>query len=477
MGRVEPPPFMNIIAYSFSKRTSSTAVPTGGTDIDCYLKTPCGRSNPSLLIDDWNNNWNYVYIPSFNRYYWVTDVEFTTAKMCDVSLNEDVLASFRSQILSSNQYVVRSTNNNDVSIIDTWYPQKSGRKTLINQIDFLGQPNNAIFCMGITGPPKESGASITGATQYALVQINQMSRLMTFLFNSDNFTSEITDDVVKTFFNPFQYVTDCMYFPFSVEKDLFQNNLKLGWFSPEDGGEPVYCTYIDDTAWESMTLQVAIPKPIENQNDYRNYPPFTEYRVYIPYFGWTELNGNYFKTDTALDFKFVLDYPTGTLMCKIIGNPSANVIATLESQCATKIPLAQVSYTQNIVGGIGALVGAVSEGVAGVLDLVGFDKASDSVSGVGDSLSSATKQVTTKGQMGCISQADFLWKIILECTYTERVDVDNNDFGSPCCKNLTLSSIQGGFCKCLNAHLSINTATETELNSLEELLNGGVYLE
>ena len=477
-GGVETAHSLDINVYSFSKRTSSTKLPTGGSTLsNVVLKTPCSRSKPVLLLESWNDSWNYVYIPEFSRYYWVTDIDYTTARLVTVSLNVDLLATYRSQILSSNQYVVRSTNNYDTSIIDTWYPYKSGRKVLIETEDFIDKSDPAIFCLGVTGPPKQSGSAITGSTQYALMSISEMGKLMKFLFDADNFTQEITDDVVKTFFNPFQYVTDCMFFPFTVEKDLYQNNLKLGWFEPKSGDEPVYCTYVDDTSWNYITLQTPVPKPIADNNDFRNYPPYTSYRVYIPYFGWTELNGNYFKEDDTLDYLFTFDYPTGTLFCEVRGNPSARVITTLETQCATKIPLAQVSYTQNIVSAIGAVGGAISEGISTVLDLVGFDKASDTVSGIGDALGTGTQQVSSKGQMGCIAQVDFIWKIILECTYSEQVSVDRADFGSPCCKNLTLSSISGGFCKCLNAHLQISTATETELNQLETLLNGGIYLE
>lgn len=466
---------MDIIVYNFSKRTNSTKRPTGGTTINnVVLKTPCDVLSPVLELTKMPSLANYAFIPKLGRYYWIESIERKTNAVDVVKLSVDVLATYRDNILSSNQYVLRSSSNYDTSIMDTWYPQKSGCTVLTTKTEFYTYDTEC-YMLGVVS---KSAESVTGATQYALMYKGQVKELLDFLFTPENFTSEIVDDVVKTFFNPFQYITDCMYFPFNPKKDLGLNDLKLGWFEPKGSdGQNVACTYIKDKAWKGSTLQVAIPRPISGDiNDYRNYAPFCTYRMYIPFAGWINLDANLLKGQTAIDIIGTLDYPTGTLLLEIRSVPSANIITTIECQCATKIPLAQVSYSQSILSGASAIIGGIAEGASNVLDLIGFDSASEKVSGIGDSIRTAGKQVSTKGQMGCIAQSEFIWDIILECDYFSSVQTDREDFGSPCCKTLNIGSLSG-YCRCLDPHIAISTAFKGELEAIENYLKGGVYID
>ena len=58
---------------------------------------------------------------------------------------------------------------------------------------------------------------------------------------------------------------------------------------------------------------------------------------------------------------------------------------------------------------------------------------------------------------------------------------DDYRFGRPTCKNLKLSDLTGSFCLCQNARFNGAgigwNATSTERSSIEQALNGGVYLE
>ena len=53
---------------------------------------------------------NYAYIPNFNRYYFVHDIELSPNGMYTVSLVEDVLMSFKEDILNCEVMLARSAD-------------------------------------------------------------------------------------------------------------------------------------------------------------------------------------------------------------------------------------------------------------------------------------------------------------------------------------------------------------------------------
>lgn len=480
MGGVEAAHYhMNIVLYNFAKERNSLDLPSGGTTRSCVLKEQSSVTSPVVDMSGVDGLYNYAYIPSFNRYYYVTDIVKVTNDITRYSLAVDVLATYRSDILASSQYVLRSTNNVDVSIVDSWYPQKSGNKSVMKNLQFFDQDAEGTYILGIVGP---SDGSITGAVQYVMMNAVNLSALMNFLFTDSNFVDEITDDVVKTFFNPFQYVVDCMYFPFGW--DTYGDQLKLGWFEPKNGDSPVYCKYLDTISWTGADITIDIPRPVSDANDFHNYAPYADYRLYIPYFGWTDIDGNLLKNDAQLELYFSVDFPSGTMMCEIVGKQSAMIITTLETQCAAKIPLAQVSYAQsltpsNIVSGavkLSSIFGTGNTAMNRAIDLVTSEGVKEKMTGITDAIGNASKQVSTKGQMGCISQKQFEWRVMFVCNYYESVDTDINKFGAPCCKTLTLSSLGSGFCQCMGPHIEISSALTGEIDQIESYLKGGIYL-
>lgn len=464
---------MKITAYQNNKRPGSTKLPPNGVDInDVKLKDSVDIMSPVFLLSFDITSYNYLYVPAFHRYYWINNISYD-GRLYTITCACDVLASFRSDILNSNQYVLRAQSEYDSSIIDTLYPQKTGNKILSTNKNFFQKASGGTYILGIIGKA-QSGGSVSGSAQYIMISSSELAKLMNYLFEPDNFTDEIVSDAVKTFFNPFQYIIDCMYFPFTWS--TYGDELTLGWFTPSVDGSPITCNYISQLSWTGGSIDMEIPRPISDINDFRNYSPYASYRIYIPFFGWTNLDSNLLKGNSALELFFCLDFPTGTMMCKVIGKQTAEIITTMETQCAAKIPLAQVSYSQSIMGIAGGVIDTLSGGVGSALSALGFNSIGETISGIGDAAGMIGQQVSTKGSMGCISQDDFEWRVILQCSYFESVDFDVSDFGKPLCKIKKLSDLSG-YCKTLDSHISITNATSNEMQEIETLLNGGVYLE
>ena len=65
---------------------------------------------------------NYVYIPLFNRYYFVDDISSVVYGVWSVSLSVDVLMSYKDTIKTLEAFVDRSQSNYNLKVIDNKLP-------------------------------------------------------------------------------------------------------------------------------------------------------------------------------------------------------------------------------------------------------------------------------------------------------------------------------------------------------------------
>lgn len=124
---------MRVHFYNVGKRENSTWVPPDSSAVVTRtgaLRSPSSISSPTLSVqynDASGNptNLNYCYVEEFNRYYFVKDWTFEEG-LWICSLECDVLASFKSKIIEEEFYILRSSATFDGSVIDNFYPAKSG---------------------------------------------------------------------------------------------------------------------------------------------------------------------------------------------------------------------------------------------------------------------------------------------------------------------------------------------------------------
>lgn len=89
------------------------------------LRDECSVINPTILVEHSNlSSYNYVYIPEFNRYYFITEMTIVRNNLWRISLKVDVLESFKFNILNlscivdKQQYENYSNNIDDGSYIN-----------------------------------------------------------------------------------------------------------------------------------------------------------------------------------------------------------------------------------------------------------------------------------------------------------------------------------------------------------------------
>lgn len=90
---------------------------SGGHTLSCVLKQPTSVLNPVILITDTDDviDYNYGYIETFSRYYYITDIKSIKYNLWEVSLQSDPLMSFANEISHCGAIIEKSSEVNDKS--------------------------------------------------------------------------------------------------------------------------------------------------------------------------------------------------------------------------------------------------------------------------------------------------------------------------------------------------------------------------
>lgn len=101
-------------------------------------------SNPVFRVQlDYVPTFNYCYIDSFNRYYYITNIKCIINNLYEISCDIDVLMTYKSYILNSTQYVSRQEKEYNEFLIDDMVTFKSDYSFTIYEehLDFLDYAN------------------------------------------------------------------------------------------------------------------------------------------------------------------------------------------------------------------------------------------------------------------------------------------------------------------------------------------------
>lgn len=105
---------------------------------------------PTLKIkSDTELNYNYCYIPSFNRYYFINTISIFPNRIYHIELRCDVLESFKNDILNCDGMIVKQSNSNNYYNVE--YETEVKKEVQILTSDTELEPNNEIILITIGG--------------------------------------------------------------------------------------------------------------------------------------------------------------------------------------------------------------------------------------------------------------------------------------------------------------------------------------
>lgn len=453
--------------WNFEKRENSLKIPSGDpvATVNCVLKSPEGKDNLALECRGVPRNANYCYVDGTNRYYFVTDTEFLSGDITRFYLDVDVLASFADDLKNMSAYILRAASEFDNGIVDNYYPMTAGTSQLRASATFIPLATPS-FILSVIGNDEGEISNTSGVARYYLLSAEELAQLMTWIFAEENYQDEITDQVVKTFFNPSQYLIKCMYCPFASASGG-DTTVKLGWWDTNISAKelnPSSPITIDQ-------VSLLVRRPQEDDNDYRNYSPFARYRMYIPFVGLVDIADHLLNGVPTIRISGKVDICTGELMLKLT-SPSGKVITYLSAQGCVELPIAQSSLAINPVS-------IISTGLEGILDATGLSNTGfgGAVADIANAATNSQKQVSQKTSAGNSAQRLFESNAILMCDYADIVDTDYDNTGRPLCAVRRIGAMSG-YIKTLNFRYASAYATLAEIRAVENYFNGGgVYVE
>lgn len=210
------------MAYTVSfgvmtKRENSTKQGyTEALSASCLLKENTDVFNPTFtiqaqIVGDALLPCNYMYVASFGRYYWITNIEFFHG-VWYVSGETDVLATFKSAIGSTTTYIVRASSDHDERIADGFYVLENVPTGLPNweQTEF---DTNGVVVLSVVGNDGNDPMCYYCTTPGVWATLYSILYTSNFLNGIGSQWSGIATDIYNIIINPGDYISSALWIP------------------------------------------------------------------------------------------------------------------------------------------------------------------------------------------------------------------------------------------------------------------------
>lgn len=467
---------MQATFYQFAKRTNSTKRPSGGQGFGIDLKVPCNIINPEIKIATQSDptGYNYCHLPAFSRYYWIKNWTYSDG-LWNASLTVDTLASYRDQIGSATEYVVRSSAKYDGTISDGLYPATAKVQSVTTSFQggFAETISGGFFIIGFIAKAAHS----IGAITYVVMTPGNAKKLSAKLLTDVSYlsidNSEISDNLTKVLFNPYQYIVSCNYFPFAIAELTAHlplvAKIDVGWWSVD---VPGWILGEDNNNFKK-SVSVTVPKHPQaaNRGEYCNVAPYTDYTIYLQPFGVIPLDASKMWRAATLSIQYVVDLFTGDSVLRIFANGTQLVYETT-AKLGVSVQLSNINF--GIPSGSGGLLQTgIAAAFGGLQAALSGGTLTDVGNGILNAAQATNADVASKGATGSTIAFDMTPYMVAR--FKIIADDNNEDHGRPLCQRVQLSTIPG-FIMVDDPDIAL-TATAAEIDSVKSYMKNGFFLE
>ena len=334
-----------------------------------------GKFNHSIAVKNINidvtgfsitNGYNYVYIPSLNRYYYVDSVEIISADYVRLHLREDVLMSWQDLIKSQKAFVTRNENITDNLIVDDRLPLESiktieyiaptrtGTGNLENitlkgdfstEYNILVSDYNDVFY-------SKSNVSAPDTNLPNLSPNQSGCQTMYFLTSSlfESFTKAVLQEDTMV-----SAINSILFLPFNPQT-AFNTGTSAQTLAIGLPDSKVLCSddkfhYLHDIPSGVTTRQVRrsaygtspyliladFTFPNANDNWYKR-EPYTIYEIYVAFVGWVKVDISQVSNKRILIY-YTLDLQTGNATAYIYNKTDGKIIYSCGCQLGVKLDI------------------------------------------------------------------------------------------------------------------------------------------
>lgn len=476
-----------------SKRRNSTYVPdmTGTITRALQLKEKTDVVHPIFELQGLSlpYSYNYMYVEELNRYYFIDSWEYGGAiwyAHCTV----DVLATYKTGIGQQLKYVLRSSSNPSIGVVDTFFPMTDRLQHDVTGIDLGWQHSFSTgwYVVGLIGH-SGAGSATAGSVTYYVMSAPQLSTLVQYMLSGVSTTdwSDMTAlqaDIAKTIADPLQYIVSCLYFPYEPPRGADVQVTFGFWDVPN-----LTCSLLQSplqTTKHALEIRTIAGYDWRTQPFYWGYlEPYSSYILQFNPFGTFSLPAAIVAGHYYLGAEIKTDFVSGMAVCNLYAHDDTSsptgfgrlstLVTSRSAQVGVQIQLSQntsslLTSAGNIIGGVttGASSGFMMGGVPGAI--VG-----GVLGGAKSAMTALSDSFVSNGSNGGISGDEGL---LFLHAYRKREERDANtraELGTTCYQSLQLSSLSG-YVLCADGEITVNALGE-EKQMLSEFLTTGFYME
>ena len=480
---------ITVTLYTFSKRENSTAQPSTGTDYYCVLKQPTSIINPTLEISASDiTAYNYAYISAFGRYYFMKDITSVANNLWQITLEVDPMATYKTQIGGSTQYVLRSASNYDGDIVDNLYPTKGNTDLIIGDYTATApfQSINTVYILGILN---NNSSYKFGAVQYYVLTGSQIGSLMAYLMGTPSDLAGLGYDILQVLnqwnpnpqplaefmqqqvttniLDPMQYIVESFMLPYTPPIAALGQSIKANWFTIPNATGQIVSSTASEFFITSGSLDLPDHPQMTDRGPYLNLSPFMKYWLYLGPFGTYPLDPVTVYSNRAVTYSIDGDL-LGNITCKLFVD--GKQIDVLHANVKCNFPIAQT--TMDVARAVGSAVNiGIQAGEAAAIDPVAG--ITTGLSGIVSASKSMLPQMRSQG-----SQGTFVNVFDQFYSYGEAhwvIDDDNTQRGRPLCKPVQISTLSG-YILVSDPDVSI-PGTAEENSMIKNYMSNGFFYE
>ena len=500
-----------------NNRIDKTDYLTSIGEITGYLREETNIINPSIVIEyDKVIDFNYVYISTFNRYYFVNNITSVRTNLWRLDMSCDVLMTYKETILNYECYVSRNENDYNEDIEDTYLPLEYEKVVEVTNLYddtynygkvFLDSTYSVVFTtiykgteykvvdtqvetefQDLEGNILEVSSISLGASNYRCMGIIKNNLLATL---NSLVEKTINDDTIAS------YIISLIVFPIAGDK-LSNNNLNPEKLLIKDDETSISVTQ-GDVSYPRGGILVPV---IANQftikpkyNNFLDYEPYTTYELYLPFYGWLKLNSY-----QILNEQLVVTYvpQVDSEQCTIIISKGATiggskeVIAEVTCQLGIQIPINSTNVerinrekTANTLNSIVGTISGVAIAGAGAVTGNPLAVVAGGATAIGSITSGLSKNMTMlpsaqsktgSSYDGALGDRTFKLRITYPKIAVDDISKYAKYIGRPLQSNVKLNTLTG-YTIVGGVHIeNLDTATDNEKTDIENQLRKGVII-
>ena len=443
---------MDILFYNLSKRENSTLRPSGAGDSrPVFLKENTSIYNPTFIMADDVTEYNYCQWGS--RYYYIRDIVVAHNQRFEVECALDVMATYRNEIANVSAFsLYASSGFNDgipddrLSTVDTATIQSSS----LGLFD-VGAVDGTYILQYATSDSTKGPCGILWLS-------DSDAKVVSAALNETGF-NDFLDNFAKQLVGAYDALISCRYVP-------------LNWYALGTSGgtkSVVLAGYATRAAGkvpsDIVTYEGSISIPWQ-YSDFRNLSPYTSLLLYLPAYGFLELNPADLIGKTSIDITATCDGVTGDVFYIVdnIARASTNISS----------PIAIGTTGTNSFGVAGGLVSA------GV-NLLGGNVMGATADLFGAALASVQRTVGVCGSNGGLAGvfANVGTSGMTVRLYSICHNTSDNPADMAPSHGRPVRAVQGvvsGYNQFVNASVNCNAPDEIK-SRINAMLNGGFFYE